>query len=637
MKVSLHWLQTYFEEPLPSAALIEEGLTFHSCEVEEVILVGDDTVFDLKVLPDKSAWLLSHRGVAKELSVIFSLPLKADPLESVVSLPAVTANIAVEFSPDSSCDYYCAIKMQGITVGPSPDWLKTRLEAVGQRSINNLVDATNYVMLDLGQPLHAFAAAKIMTGEEKKIIGVRQATLGEKFTTLTGEICTLNEADTLITNADNNEALALAGVKGGQAAAVDETTTEIILESAHFNRQAVRLTARRLNLLTDAAKRYENGVSAGLVPIGLMAAAKLIGEVAGGHVVGFACAGKLKSEMQSPVKVTLIEVNSLLGLTLTLSDVEAIIRRFGYAYEIVGAEFIVTAPFERDDLMIAADLVEEIGRVAGLHNIEATPPMLSSTVNSNKRYQYSSLIRRILVELGFSEVYTSSFRSRDLVKIENALASDKGYLRSGLSLNLAEARERNLPHRDLLGVPAIKLFEMGTVFLKETEQVMVALAVQTGTEYKAKIDDLLLAAAKAAIEEKLGVINWLQKVPGVAEFSLDELLPSLPDLANISLAGLSKVDSRYKPASLYPAMSRDIALWVKSDTTVATVEELLRSVAGEWCVRVTHLDTFIKDGRTSLAFRLVFLSDAKTLTDEEVGVVMNTVYLAVAEAGFAVR
>jgi phenylalanyl-tRNA synthetase beta chain len=263
--------------------------------------------------------------------VIFNLPLKADPLESVVSLPVVTTNLAVEISANSSCDYYCAIKMQGITVGPSPDWLRARLEAVGQRSINNLVDATNYVMLDLGQPLHAFAAAKIMPGADKITIGVRQATSGEKFTTLTGEICTLNEADTLIVNADNNEALALAGVKGGQAAAVDETTTEIILEAAHFNRQAVRLTARRLNLLTDAAKRYENGVSAGLVPIGLIAAAKLIGEVAGGHVVGFASAGKLKSEIKPLVKVALTEINSLLGLTLTLSDVEAIIKRFGYA------------------------------------------------------------------------------------------------------------------------------------------------------------------------------------------------------------------------------------------------------------------------------------------------------------------
>ncbi len=636
MKFSYNWLQTFFEEPLPTPAVLEEKLTFHSSEVEEVLTFGEDTVFDLKVLPDKSAWLLSHRGLAKELSVILDKKMKHDPLRGSADYSAALSNVRIVLDT-ATCDFYGAAVIEGVKVGPSPDWLKARLEAIGQRSINNIVDATNYVMFELGQPLHAFDAATFKIGQDgAREVKVRNAAAGEKLTTLSNEELSLTEADAVITDGVSGEVLALAGIKGGLHSGVSEATTTILLEAAHFDRVATRLGAQRHKLPTDAAKRYENGLSRSVTPYGLLAGAKLIAEIAGGQVVGFATAGT-SDVVRQPVVVNVAEINRVLGIDISQKDIEAVFARFGYEAGVVGEKFNVTPPHERDDITIKQDLIEEVGRIYGLANIVSIAPEKMVVKELNVRHYYAEKIREVLVGLGFSEVYTSSFRDKDIAHIKNALASDKSYLRSRLMDNLLEVRQKNVPHRDLLGIKAVKIFEIGTVFGKEEEAFHVGLAVQTGTEYKAKLDDPLLEEAIKALEAALSLsLTPVHTAAGYLEFSLEEVLTKLPVPSQYE--PLQKGEAiLYKPFSIYPSVSRDIAMWVGEGTEVAAVEAALRAAAGSHLVRLTHLDTFTKDGRTSLAFRLVFQSNEKTLESSEVDAQMSAIYDAVAKAGCVVR
>jgi len=635
MLISYQWLQTFFDTPLPPPEVVAEALTFHSSEIEDIAKVGTDTIFDVKVLPDNAAWLLSHRGIAKEVSVILDMPLTSDPLRLSNEVLPVSDQIHVTLT-SPVCDYYTATLIEGVTVGPSPDWLREQLEGLGQKSINNIVDITNYVMLATGQPLHAFAAHTLAHGKGYAV-GVRQAHSGEQFVSLTGEEYQLTPEDAVIVGG-KDEVLALAGVKGGQYSGITDQTTSIVLEAAHFERTAVRKTAQRHKLPTDASKRYENGISRVLIPPSVALAVSLISKVAGGAVIGTKTVGE-GLEVRQSVTVTLSQINSLLGLSLTISNVTTLLDRFGYSYEVQDDEEVtVTPPAERDDLTIPADLIEEIGRVYGLDKITSVPPELLVANQLNKRHYYAEVIRQTLVARGFSEVYTSSFRNQDKVRIQNALASDKGYLRSSLAENLREARAKNIPHRDLLGIPTILLFEIGTVFAVDTEEFKVCLAVQTNTTYKAKTDDVLWRTAIADLESVLQTSLAITEAgEGVVEFSLDAILVTLPTPSAYGKHVASPVVS-YQPFSLYPAVSRDIALWVGEGVTAGAVMSALQSsVSADQLVRLTHLDTFTKDGRTSLAFRLVFQSDTKTFTGVEIDALMEVVYATVAKYGWEVR
>jgi phenylalanyl-tRNA synthetase beta chain len=635
MKVSYNWLQTFFTEPLPSVSELEKKLTFHSCEIEEVVAVDGDTVIDVKVLPDKSAWLLSHRGIAKEISVIVDRTLSHDPLQALPELTPATNTISLILETDD-CDYYSTALITGVKVGPSPEWLQKRLKAIGQRPINNVVDAANYVMFEMGQPLHAFDADKLGRVGELYSVGVRAAKGGEKITTLMGEEVTLTPADMVVVDGTDNSPIAIAGVKGGAQAAVHDGTTTLLLESAHFERVSVRKTAQRYSLRTDASQRYENGVPRALAPLGLKRVTELLTELTGGTLVGYTSTGEGREERPS-VSVTLAKINSVLGLSLTTKEVTDIMVRLGYEHVFLNDTLTVTPPFERDDLVIAEDVIEEIGRFYGLTRIASIPPTGTLEAAINVRHYYAERIRATLTQLGFSEIFTSSFREKDEVRLKKALASDKSYLRSQLRVNLAEALAKNAPNRDLLGLSAIQLCELGTVFEADAEYYHLGIAVRTGAEYRANVDDPLLTAAKAAIAAALGTsVTWLMSEQGVAECRLSDVLPTLPVPTRYEVS-VAPSKNCYQAFSLYPAVSRDIALWVPEGTVVTLVAAALRTAAGNHCARLTHIDTFTKEGRTSLAFRLVFQASDRTLTGEEVDGFMQAPYTLAAGKGWEVR
>jgi phenylalanyl-tRNA synthetase beta chain len=629
MKISYNTLNKFFDGKLPSPEEVGNALTFHSWEIEDIVPMESDTMIDVKVLPDKSSWALSHRGIAKDLSVILDMPLSIDPLKEPAALSPIDPTIAIKLETDT-CMRYTAALIRGVKVGPSPAWLVSELKTLGQRSINNIVDITNYVMFSMGQPLHAYDVAKL---QDTKIT-VRNATEGEKITTLTGEEYTLRAQDAVIADGKSDAPIGIAGIKGGKLAEVTKDTADILLEAGNFKHVPVRKTSQYLKLRTDASQRYENGIVPEMTAYGLREAVQLIREIAGGDVVGYADTG-LPPRMVAPVSVSVEKINGVLGITVTEPELESILTRFGYTYALAESSITVTPPFERTDVVIPEDVIEEIGRVHGYADIPSIIPEPLPLGEINKRFYYSEIIRDVLTTLGFSEVYTSSFNDKDEVQIANAFASDKGYLRSALRENLEAALKRNVPQKDLLGLTFVGVFEIGTVFKKNGEQFNVALGVRHGADYKEKADDPVLTAA---IESLRGALLRFDAdiANGIAEFDFGALLPSLPEPTAYAVYEKNE-NVTYKPFSPFPAVSRDIAFWVHDGTPTGDVERMLKDDAGELCVRISHFDEFSKDGRTSYAFRLVFQSSEKTLTDMEVNAIMDRVYEKVRDRGFQVR
>lgn len=629
MLVSYNWLNKYFDGNLPSPEAVGEALTFHAWEIDGIEEKGNDTVLDVKVLPDKAMWGLSHRGIAKDLSVILDLPLKADPLLAQHDLLPKSDQVQIEVESES-CNRFAGALIKGVKVGPSPEWLKSALGAIGQRSINNIVDASNYVMFDLGQPSHAFDASVLGDG-----VLVRQAKDGEKLKALDETEYTFSTDDTLIASLTDKRALSIAGIKGGQESGISNTTTEIFVEAANWNPVTTRKSAARLKLRSDASARYENGIVPEMVPYGLKAVVELVLDVAGGELIGY---GEIKAtaRVATPVHVALTKINSVLGLSLTVSDVTEVIDRFGWEHSINDGVFEIIPPFERTDLNIAEDVIEEIGRVYGYQHVAAVIPEPIEQAEINQRFYYSEIIRDILIEKGFSEIYTSSFRSEDKVRLANAFASDKGYLRGDLKTNLKEALIKNAPNADLLGLRQIRIFEIGTAFNETGEDLLLTLGVQSQSGYKSKTDDPIVTDALNGLTEALSIPLSAPIQDGVVEINLSEMLIKLPVVTSYKKFE-SEPTLSYKPFSSYPAIVRDIAMWVDEGVDIKDVEELLNKTAGPLRVRTTLFDEFKKDGKVSCAFRLVFQSNEKTLTDEEINAVMEDVYQTARKRGFEVR
>ena len=323
MIVSYKWLQKYFDEELPVPEKLEEVLTLGAFEVENIEKVGDDYILDIDVLPNRAHDCLSHRGIAKEIALLLGLNIKQSKKDSLPSGSDIT--IQVKNKEQDLCNRYIGRKISGIKVAESPDWLKERLEAIGQRSINNIVDATNYVMFDIGQPLHAFDADKV----EGDIV-VRLAKKGEKITTLSGDEVELDESVLVI--ADEKDPLAIAGIKGGKKAEVDEHTTNIVLEAANFTPVNVRKTSRRLNILTDSSKRFENEISPESAKWGIEEVSALIVDIAGGDNTKIGEVVDVYPKVAKPYKVgiSLEEINKILGVQVTGSEIEDIWSRFGF-------------------------------------------------------------------------------------------------------------------------------------------------------------------------------------------------------------------------------------------------------------------------------------------------------------------
>lgn len=644
MKVSFNWLKEYLGKDFDlTPEAVAELLTFHAFEIEEVKEEKNDTMIDVKVLPDRASDCLSHVGIAREIAVILGKTLEKDPIREIFNLSAAE-KINLTLENEEKCPRFMLALVEGIEIKESPEWLKEALETVGQRSVNNVVDITNYVMLALGQPLHAYDADLIKENNDGFEIEVRGAKEGEKIYLLPEKIgeearvVNLEAGDLIVVDKLSNEPLSLAGIKGGNKTAVSKNTKRIILEAGNFSAETIRQTSKRLRIETEAVKRFENNPTPFLVHGAIKLAIDLLKDLANGDFKGSKEAGPAYRNLTT-VDLHLEKINSLSGLSLSKEKTKEILERFCYEVKEIDGGFRVIAPPERTDLELEENYIDDIVRIYGLHNIKSISPKLEK-IEKNKIELFQELLREKLIELGFSEIITSTFSKKDEVKLANSLASDKSYLRSALTPTLKESLRKNVQNLDVLGLSEIKIFEIGTVFSfadkKEIkEELRLALGVMSKKTGYTKKDDEKLSEVLQKLKAKSLVKDFVVK-EGVAEITLD-FIPNLDFKTLEEKEVVSKPDIIYKPFSLFPAITRDVAFWTESEIDKNSIKESLKEQAGELCFRIDLFDQFKKENRESLAFRLVFQAKDRTLTDEEVEKIMVEVYNFIEKTGFEIR
>jgi len=623
MATSYKWLQTYFNETLPEPEKLTELFNAHAFEVEGIEKKGDDTIFDIKVLPDRAHYALCHRGIASEIQAITGLKLKVVPPDNF--LFGKVDEVKVDVEDSLRCLRYIAQEVKGVTVKESPLWLKEKLEAVGQRSVNALVDIMNFVMLDSGQPMHVFDADKI-----QGTICVRTAKEEEKVTTLDNKEITLSTSDLVI--ADDWGVLAIAGVKGGKRAEVDEQTKRIIIESAHFEPTSIRRTSTRLNIRTDASKRFENEISPDLAGEAIEKARALVLEICGGEAGNFTDVYPVKAEKWT-IDTSADFISSVIGEFISEQEITEILSRLGCEVSLESPSLIVTPPLIRLDLKIPEDLADEVGRIRGYEKLpHVLPPDISSTP-IDKTFYYSEKIKNQLTSLGFSEVLLYSLVDKGTFEILKPLAEDKGKLRESILPKMTESLQKNAVNADLLDLDDVKLFEIGKVFPKEGEKTVLCLGIKKTKKKKGETADTLLKDVLIA----LGIEGEIKE--GIAEINFDAYVSSLPepkDIADLNFKILPE-NLVYKPFSIYPFMVRDIAVFVPEVVSSEEVLNIITNNATALLVRHTLFDTFQKDGKISYAFRLIFQSYERTLTDTEINEIMAKISSKMVEKGFEVR
>ncbi|MDP3661485.1 MAG: phenylalanine--tRNA ligase subunit beta [bacterium] len=500
MLFSYQWLQSYFDEKLPAPEVLAERLALGFAEVDGIEEKGDDAILDIKILPDRACYALSHRGVAGEVAALLGLKMK-ERATRVPRAPRKTRMISLRVDDSKLCRRHIARMVENVSVGPSPDWLKERLEAVGQRSINNIVDATNFITLDMGQPMHAFDADKI-----KGKVTVRPGLAGEVLVTLDGKSVYVDPSIVVI--ADEEGPLDIAGIKGGKKAELDKNTKTILLSVANFDPTSIRRTAAKTGIKTDASKRFENNFTALRAKDGMGEIAALIATLCTGATFGKEIDIYPKKEKKRRIVVPIKFVKDALGLDISEKEMCAALSRLSISSRKRGATLIVAPPPERLDLARPEDIVEEIGRISGLERIpEAALPPVYAPPAMNKRLTLENSIRDLLVSEGFSEVMTSSFTSTGDIAIEKPLASDKAYCRKDLWTNFHPALLKNYSNAPLLGYEEVKQFEIGKVFTAKGEHsaLIVGLmpartTVRSGGPSKKSVGDIL-----QKVEKTLGV------------------------------------------------------------------------------------------------------------------------------------
>jgi phenylalanyl-tRNA synthetase beta chain len=640
MKVSYNWLQTFFVEgALPPIAELEQKLIFHAYEIEGVEQVGDDYVLDIDVLPNRASDSLSHRGIAREIATLFELKLTKDPLQSVPKLEPLSEKITLEVDDTKACPMHTLALIEGVQVGPSPQWLKERLEAIGQRSINNVVDATNYIMYEIGQPSHVFDYDKLKEQGGTRGIHVRAAHEGETLSLLGGQEVSLTKDMQVLADARSDAALDIAGVKGGTLAELDEHTQNIIVTAAKFDPTRTRKTAQTLKIRTDASSRYENETPDPLAAIGMQEVVALITSIAGGTVEGYQSIEQ-PYRVNLPVTLSVMGLVKHLGVDISMEEVMHILERLGFTYVKEDEDvLLVTAPFERLDIQISEDVMEEVGRVYGYNTITPVPlPSLGKQPPILQTYALAQRIRKTLGALGYRELMLYSLRHEGEVALANALNTQKDHMRENLKDGLVEALEHNERIMPLLGeYEAVKVFEVGNIFKKEGEYLHAAIAVRAlGSKKQAARTAAELTTVKEALEQALEVT--LPNPDGeVLEFSLSDLAQE-SDIDVYDTVGALIDGMQYSPVSAYPFMIRDIALWMPESTSEDEIVEVIKSHGGDLVQRIDNFDTFTKDGRISRAYHVVFQSTEKTLTDDELGVIMEQIEAELgSKEGFEVR
>lgn len=610
-----------------------------------------DTVLDVEITPNRGD-LLSHFGLAREIAALTDKIATAESVGGAGSTVPTTDGITI--SALRECPFYSARRIEKVKVGPSPDWLRAKIESVGIRSINNVVDVSNFVMLELGQPTHAFDADKLRGG-----INVRLARDGEKFLALDGKTYTLS-ADNLVI-ADEDRAVGIAGVMGGEETGVSDYTENVLLESAYFLPASIRRTARNLNLPSDASYRFERGVDPEMIFAASQRATELICQVAGAtaaETVG--CAGELPSDPPD-VTIRYERADELLGIQVEPATVDRILTRFGLrksepsARPQSGSRWKI--PSYRRDLQRDVDLIEEVIRAHGVEKVPSEDRSRFTPLSgADRNYDFETRLRRNLVGLGLTEARTSSLIARaevakagGAIELRNPLNEDHVALRTSLISGLLAAVERN----SRAGANRIAIFEIGNVFVPPAGQQRRKLAMALCGQVVSVKDWRSHEKRSFDFFDLKGVLNAVgsfefhrSKDPGFAlsaeifhgqnriglggqlssANSFESAAPVL--VSEIDLGPMAEADERgqrFKELDRYPAVTRDVAMFVGPEVTHAAVVQAIAATSEPLLAEVELFDLFVENapnersqGRKSLAYSLTYRDKNRTLTGEEV-------------------
>jgi phenylalanyl-tRNA synthetase beta chain len=662
---------------------------------------GGDVVYDLETTPNRPDWN-SLIGIAREIAALTGNALKLPSLQlSVPSVEGVQPNtgqpkfeastlVTARINASDLCPRYTARIMRGVKIGPSPAWLRSTLEKVGVRSINNVVDVTNYVMLESGQPLHAFDYHLIAKGADgKPAIVVRRAQPGELFVTLDGQKHTLSEDNLLI--ADEQKGIALAGVMGGQNTEINDTTVDVLLESACFAPSNIRRTSKMHGLRTDSSYRFERGCDPNWgVDFASRRAAQLILQTAGGTLAEGAVDAYPQPAARKHIALRHTKTNDVLGVVIAAERQVQLLQSLGLQVAhtpgttpTAGVPTPTVTTFEvptsRPDLKREVDLIEEIARLYGVDKIPATPPRGAHGANAfDATYDTIAGVRRLLAGLGLNEAQGQTLIGRaeirgvkddTIVALANPLSSDMDVLRPSLLPGLIHSLRHNVSRKTYDAA----LFEIGRVFIEVdghmTEERRVAIALTgtralpfwSGEERHAKYDAMDLKGIAEELLEHFGLrgIQFARRsenTPLLLESAaltlggkvplgeLGQLLPTLArnyDLRDAvflaefrldELMARSNPTTSFKPLPQLPASRRDVAMLVPETTTH---EEVLRTIKQAKPANLESVELFdvfrgknVPEGQKSLAYAFTYRGTDKTLTDTEI----NAAHARVLEA-----
>ncbi len=631
----------------------------------------DDVVFELEITPNRPD-CLSLIGVAREIRAETGNPLKlptVDLQESGINIRDLTS---VTIGAPDLCPRYAARVIQGVKVTESPAWLQQRLESVGIGVINNIVDVTNFVLMEYGQPLHAFDYHKLT---ENRIV-VRRARDDEQITTL-DEVERELTSDMLVI-ADAEKPVALAGIMGGYNSEITETTCDVLLESAYFNPLSIRATAKALGISTEASYRFERGADPGAVLAALDRAAQLIAELTGGTI----CDGIVDvypgQQPLTEIQLRPERVNFVLGTTIETAEMVQILDRLGFDVDITGKVYQVVVPTFRSDVTREIDLIEEIARVYGYDNIPTTLPKGDIPVPApTPKTEARRRIKHFLLAAGMMEAVNYSFCDpncfdkirlnaddplRNTLQLRNPLSPEMSVLRTTLTPGLLENAQHNRNHQ----IDTIALFEIGGVFVhdgkeKEPERVTGVLAGQIGegvySDPYRHPDFFDIKGLVEGMLEVCGVVDWtLQKTDALtfhpgrnAEVLLGNRrigvfgevhpevlenydLPYKAYLFEFDLEGLADAATfakRFEPISIYPKVARDLAIVVDKETLSDMPTELIYTTGGDSVDSVRLFDVYegeqVPEGKKSLAYTITYHSATETLTDKAVNTLHDEV------------
>lgn len=665
MKVTYNWLKDFVDIKL-SPKVLAEKLTMSGLEVTSLEEKNNDIVFEIEVTANRPD-CLSVLGIAQEVAAITNTKVRVPRLH--VRRQAENLRLKSDFiniKDKKGCVFYRGCLITYAKIGSSPQWLRNRIEAVGIRPVNNIVDITNYCLLEYGQPLHAFDYDKII----EKII-VRRARKKEKILTIDGIERELNE--NILVISDKNKSIAIAGVMGDKLSEVSTQTKNILLESAYFDPIIVRRVSRQLGLSTESSYRFERQVDFERVKLAQNRAIELICKIADGKFVDEKQVGKKVNQKSKQIKFDCLKANNLLSLNISTDTAKKIFSSLGFSCVKLSKDILsVKVPALRRDIKIEEDLVEELSRIYGYNKITSTVPAIRSNLIENlKTEELKTSLRDILCALSFNEVINYSLLSKDIIdaaninkeaiQLENPLSSEQEYLRPSLLSGLLNCLAYNLNHKNL----DLKLFELGHIFSERGSEDLSLGLIATGKfmdnwKVKKEFDFFSLKGSIQNIIQRLGFgetqflvqeennmfisgqaakIICQEKEIGIQGRIDNQILvkfgiknPPSVYYAEIFLQELSKCQRKqivFTPLAVFPSIIRDISLVVRNSIRFKEIESVVETEAGDYLKNIKLVDIYkgeqIPTTCIGLTISLEFGLPDRTLTDEEATGIQNRI------------